>query len=234
MLRALRRVAILSAATCARASNVASSSPPLATRRLGSSSLVVTEACLGTMTFGVQNTEADAHAQLDFAIKERGVNFIDTAELYPVPLTAPEWKAGTTEEFIGSWLAANPEWRERVVLATKVCGYMPNSAVAAARTVPAADPPPACRLDRAGIRSACEASLRRLQTDYIDLYQLHWPDRYVPLFGALVYDVEKERADSIPIEETAAALKELLDEGTLPATHQTPCRVDSTLHLLRD
>ena len=87
-------------------------------RNLGSSSLLVTEACLGTMTWGVQNTEAEAHEQLDYAIKERGVNFVDTAELYPVPVNAPEWQAGRTEEFIGTWLAANPEWRSKIVLAT--------------------------------------------------------------------------------------------------------------------
>ena len=108
---------------------------------------------------------------------------VDTAELYPVPLTAPDWKAGATEEYIGSWLEKNPEWRSRIVLATKVCGYMPSSAVAAARTIPPTSPSPDCRLDRQSIRAAFEASCRRLRTDYIDLYQLHWPDRYVPLFG---------------------------------------------------
>ena len=110
----MRRVALLSAAACARAvATAAAGTTPLAMRTLGSSSLQVTEACLGTMTWGVQNSEAEAHEQLDFAIKERGVNFVDTAELYPVPLTAPEWKAGRTEEYIGTWLAANPDWRER-------------------------------------------------------------------------------------------------------------------------
>ena len=195
-------------------------------RCLGSSSLKVTEACLGTMTWGVQNSEADAHAQLDYAIKERGINFIDTAELYPVPLTAPEWRAGTTEQYIGTWIAANPEMRSQIVLATKMCGYMPNSAVAAARTYPAepADPKPDCRMDRDSVRAACEASLRRLQTDYIDLFQLHWPDRYVPLFGASQYAYERER-ESIAIEETAAALKSLLDEGKIRAyglSNETP------------
>ena len=98
-------------ALCTMAAVPRAAAEPLSTRNLGSSSLVVTEACLGTMTWGVQNSEADAHAQLDYAIKERGVNFVDTAELYPVPLTAPEWRAGTTEKYIGTWLEANPEWR---------------------------------------------------------------------------------------------------------------------------
>jgi len=197
---------------------------PFHMRKLGSSDLKVTEPCLGTMTWGVQNSEKDAHEQLDYAIKERGVTMVDTAELYPVPLTAPEWKAGRTEEYIGTWLEKNPEWRSKIVLATKVCGYTPKSAVAAERTVPATSPPPDSRLDRQSIRAACEASLRRLRTDYIDLYQLHWPDRYVPVFGSTVYDYDRER-DSVPIEETAAALKELIDEGKIRAyglSNETP------------
>ena len=204
---------------------VAPSTTAFRTRRLGSSQLVVTEACLGTMTWGVQNTEAEAHEQLDFALKERGVTMVDTAELYPVPLTAPEWQAGRTEEYIGTWLEKNPEWRSKIVLATKICGFMARSKVAAARTEPPADPRPDCRLDRESVRAACEASLRRLKTDYIDLYQLHWPDRYVPIFGGTVYDSSKERESPVPIEETAAALKELLDEGKIKAyglSNETP------------
>ena len=204
---------------------VAPSTTAFRTRRLGSSQLVVTEACLGTMTWGVQNTEAEAHEQLDFALKERGVTMVDTAELYPVPLTAPEWQAGRTEEYIGTWLEKNPEWRSKIVLATKICGFMARSKVAAARTEPPADPRPDCRLDRESVRAACEASLRRLKTDYIDLYQLHWPDRYVPIFGGTVYDASKERESPVPIEETAAALKELLDEGKIKAyglSNETP------------
>lgn len=204
---------------------VAPSTTAFRTRRLGSSQLVVTEACLGTMTWGVQNTEAEAHEQLDFALKERGVTMVDTAELYPVPLTAPEWQAGRTEEYIGTWLEKNPEWRSKIVLATKICGFMARSKVAAARTEPPTDPRPDCRLDRESVRAACEASLRRLKTDYIDLYQLHWPDRYVPIFGGTVYDASKERESPVPIEETAAALKELLDEGKIKAyglSNETP------------
>jgi aryl-alcohol dehydrogenase-like predicted oxidoreductase len=208
-----RPLALMSLSTVASSRSI----EPLQIRLLGTSSLRVTEACLGTMTWGVQNSEADGHAQLDYAVKERGVNFVDTAELYPVPLSSPDWRAGRTEEIIGTWLEANPEWRAKLVLATKVCGYASKSRIAAARTSPPADPPPDCRLDRASVRAACEASLRRLRTDYIDLYQLHWPDRYVPLFGQTVYDFGRERDDAVPIEETAGALKELLDEGKIRA-----------------
>lgn len=185
-------------------------------RQLGGSSLRVTDICLGTMTWGVQNTEAEGHQQLDYAIKERGVNFIDTAEMYPVPASAPEWKAGRTEEIVGTWIAANPSWREKVVIATKVSGFNPSSDTAANRSVPPSEARPA-RLDTASVLEACDASLRRLQTTYIDLYQLHWPDRYVPLWGSTAYNPTNERDGSVPIEETAAALKQLLDSGKIKA-----------------
>ncbi|MDB5950346.1 MAG: aldo/keto reductase, partial [Massilia sp.] len=141
------------------------------TTPLGTSSLQVTKVCLGTMTFGEQNTEADAHSQLDYAL-ERGINFIDTAEMYPVmPRAATQ---GSTERFIGSWLKKTGK-RGDVVLASKVAG--PNPALHWVRGG-------ANNLDAANIASAVETSLRRLQTDHIDLYQLHWPSRNVPIFGA--------------------------------------------------
>ena len=196
-------------------SSLASEAKSLHTRLLGSSDLSVTEACLGTMTWGTQNSEAEAHAQLDYAVKERGVTMIDTAELYPVPTDADNWVAGTTEKYIGTWLAANPEWRSKLVLASKIVGYSKSSDTAAARTEPPTSPAPDSRLDRDSVRAACEASLRRLQTDYIDLYQIHWPDRYVPGFGTTEYRYENERADSVSIEETAAAIFELLKEGKI-------------------
>ena len=166
-------------------------------RPLGSSGLMVTEVCLGTMTFGIQNTEEDAHAQLDYAVKERGVNFIDTAEMYPVPSSAAGWKPGTTEEYIGTWIEKNPALRSEIVLATKVAGYNPGSETGGNRFVPP-KPKADCRLDRESVLMACDASLRRLRTDYIDLYQLHWPDRYAPNFGQSVYDPKQER-DAVPI-----------------------------------
>ena len=188
----------------------------LSRKQLGSSALLVTEVCLGTMTFGVQNSEEEGHAQLDYAVKDRGVNFIDTAEMYPVPSSDSRWKPGRTEEIVGTWLAKNPEWREKVVVATKVSGFNPVSDTAANRTVPPSEPIPA-RLDAESVLAACAASLRRLQTTYIDLYQLHWPDRYVPLWGSQSYDPAQERADSVSIAETARALKQLLDAGKIKA-----------------
>ena len=171
----------------ARALSSAATAAPQVTgaRALGGSDLLVSEACLGTMTWGVQNDQADAFAQLDYA-RSKGCNFIDTAELYPVPLTAPEWKAGNTELILGNYLQTiGSAERDELVIASKIAGFFPNSPVAAERTVPPTDPAPDCRLDRDSVRQATDASLRRLQTDRIDLMQIHWPDRYVPAFGLM-------------------------------------------------
>ncbi|KAL7475169.1 hypothetical protein ACHAW6_001093 [Cyclotella cf. meneghiniana] len=186
-------------------------------RNLGSSDLLVSEACLGTMTFGVQNTASDAFEQLDYA-RSMGCNFIDTAELYPVPLTAREYRAGATEEIIGSYLSSiGPAQRDELVIATKVAGYFPSSPVAAARSYPnqPTDPAPDCRLDARSVKDAVHASLRRLQTDRIELLQIHWPDRYLPLFGQTTFDHDSKRDDSVPILETATALQELIDDGKI-------------------
>lgn len=169
------------------------------------------------MTWGIQNSEADAHAQLDYAIKERGVNFIDTAELYPVPSSSPDWVPGTSERYIGAWLATNVELRPKLIIATKVAGYLASTVIPGHRHDPPRKEMSSARLDRESILTACEGSLRRLQTNYIDILQLHWPDRYVPLFGPRAYDICKERNDAIAIRESAMALKELLDSGKIRA-----------------
>ncbi len=169
-------------------------------RKLGASDLQVSSVCLGTMTFGQQNSEAEAHAQLDMAFA-RGVNFIDAAEMYPVPARADTY--GRTESIVGSWLRGRP--RDSVVLATKVAG--PGRNMAWIRGGPPS-------LDRANIREAVEASLARLGTDYIDLYQLHWPARNQPMFGQWRFDAESERP-ATPIEEQLAALAELVVEGKI-------------------
>jgi aryl-alcohol dehydrogenase-like predicted oxidoreductase len=168
---------------------------------LGRSGLKVSKVCLGTMTFGQQNTEAEAHAQLDLAL-ERGINFIDTAELYPVmPSAATQ---GATERFIGSWLKKTGR-RGDVVLATKIAG--PNPYLHWIRKGKS-------NHNAAHIRAAVETSLQRLQTDYIDLYQLHWPSRNVPIFGASQFDPGKER-HSVAVEETLAVLGDLIKEGKI-------------------
>jgi aryl-alcohol dehydrogenase-like predicted oxidoreductase len=169
--------------------------------RLGASPLQVSKVCLGTMTFGEQNTESEAHSQIDVAI-ERGVNFIDTAEMYPV-IPRPQTQ-GETERIIGSWLKKSGR-RADVVIATKIAG--PNASLHWVRGGKH-------NLDEANIRAAVETSLKRLQTDHIDLYQLHWPSRNVPTFGASVFDPRKERK-CVAIEDTLAALGKLIDEGKI-------------------
>jgi aryl-alcohol dehydrogenase-like predicted oxidoreductase len=176
-------------------------------RKLGRTGLEVTSLCLGTMTWGQQNTEAEGHAQLDYAI-ERGINFIDTAELYSIPPKAET--QGSTERIIGTWLASRGG-RDKIILASKVVG---RSGYNWFRP----DGKGTC-LDEANIRYAVEQSLKRLQTDYIDLYQLHWPDRAVSMFGTdgtTFYDIPRPD-DSIPIEETLAVLQRLVEEGKIRA-----------------
>merc|ERR1719491_1082300 len=147
------------------------------------------------MTFGVQNNQEEAFEQLEYA-RSQGVNFIDTAEMYPVPLTAPDWQAGRTEEILGNYvkhIGANA--RNDLVIASKVCGFFPKSPIASARTVPPTESLQDCRLDEKSVKMACDASLRRLQTDRIDLMQLHWPDRYAPIFGQTEFKHDNVRDD---------------------------------------
>ena len=176
-------------------------------RTLGQTGISVSEICLGSMTWGEQNSEADGHEQIDLALN-RGVNFIDTAEMYSVPARAETY--GSTERIIGSWFQKSGR-RQDVVLATKVAsagrdfGYM-RPDLHGGKT----------GLDRASILAACDASLKRLKTDYIDLYQLHWPERPTNCFGQLRY---RHHADdtSTPLEESLSALKELVDAGKIRA-----------------
>ena len=147
----------------------------------GSSDLRVSKVCLGTMTFGEQVGQADAHAILDHALA-RGVNFIDTAEMYSVPVRRETY--GATETIIGHWFANNPGLRQRVVLATKAAGPSRNMDWVHNGSTD---------LTPAQIERACDDSLRRLQTDVIDLYQIHWPNRNGPWFGSLYFDPGKDQ-----------------------------------------
>ncbi|HEY0822272.1 MAG TPA: aldo/keto reductase [Ramlibacter sp.] len=169
------------------------------TVQLGQSDLLVTPVCLGTMTFGEQVDEAESHAILDRAVA-RGVNFIDTAEMYSVP--ARQETCGATESFIGRWLAARPGMRQKIVLATKAAG--PSRGMPWIRE--------GAGLTQEDIVASCEGSLRRLQTDVIDLYQIHWPERNVPAFGQVYYDPTKERTKTT-IYEQLEAMNKLVRQG---------------------
>jgi aryl-alcohol dehydrogenase-like predicted oxidoreductase len=173
-------------------------------RQLGRTDIKISEITLGTMTWGEQNTEAEAHAQIDMALAH-GVNMIDAAEMYPVP-PRPETQ-GKTEQYIGSWLKKSGK-RDQVLIATKATG-------------PARKPhnPRHVRgginnLDRKGLTEALDGSLKRLQTDYVDLYQMHWPDRSVNSFGQLNYAHFPDEV-TVPPEETLSVLAEFVKAGKI-------------------
>ena len=168
-------------------------------RPLGRTGLNVSLICLGTMTWGRQNTEAEAHEQLDYALS-RGINFIDAAEMYPVPPGAETH--GRTEQFIGTWLKQRKD-RDRIVLATK--------AAARGRDFEWLRGGPL--LNARHLNEAVDGSLKRLQTDYIDLYQLHWPDRRTNTFGQLGYRHDPSDSGGTPIDETLEALQGLIKSG---------------------
>lgn len=184
-------------------------------RKLGDTDVSVSVIALGTMTWGEQNTEAEAHSQIDLAL-EHGVNLLDAAEMYPVP-PRPETQ-GLTESYIGSWLKKTGQ-RDRIVLASKAAG-------------PATDPkrPSHFRdgnphFDRKNLTQALNDSLRRLQTDYLDLYQLHWPDRNANTFGTLGFPWQDDPEGSTPIEETLSILQEFIRDGKIRAiglSNETP------------
>lgn len=192
-------------------------------RKLGRTDLDVSVICLGTMTWGSQNSEAEAHEQLDYAL-EQGINFIDTAEMYPTTPGAVETR-GRTEDYIGSWVAKTP--RDRYILATKVAGPSFNGSLRGGNN----------HLDRRNIEEAIDGSLKRLKTDYIDLYQVHWPDRSVPKFGARGYRKIQDAVDTTPIEETLEVLADLVKAGKIRhfgVSNETPWGVSEYLRLSRD
>ncbi|MCK0197532.1 NADP(H)-dependent aldo-keto reductase [Ancylobacter sp. 6x-1] len=172
-------------------------------RPLGRTGLEVSTICLGTMTFGQQNTEAEGHAQMDYAL-DRGINVLDAAELYSIP-PKPETQ-GSTERIIGSWLKARGN-RDKVIVATKAVGLTEMTWFRNGN-VPG-------KPNRAQIREAVEKSLKRLQTDYIDLYQLHWPGRPVAVFGSNPTRWQDAPGEETPIHETLEAFAELVKEGKL-------------------
>lgn len=188
--------------------------------RIPHSSLEVSLLGLGTMTFGEQNSEADAHQQLDYAVSA-GINLIDTAEMYPVPPRSET--QGLTESYIGSWIKARGN-REKIVLASKVSGPSRGSDNAIR---------PAQMLDRKNIRAALDASLKRLNTDYLDLYQLHWPQRQTNFFGKLSYQYTEEQSP-VTLLETLEALNEQVRAGKIRyigVSNETPWGVMRYLQL---
>jgi len=191
--------------------------------KLGQTDIEVSRICLGTMTWGEQNTEKEAHEQLDYAV-ESGINFIDVAEMYPVP--PREETYGLTESYIGNWLSKRKD-RDKIILASKVAAkaewlpYIRGGQI---------------KLDKKNIVQALEDSLRRLKTDYIDLYQMHWPDRDTNFFGKLAYYHAPEK-DGIPIAETLAVLDELVKQGKIRAigiSNETPWGCAEYLRISRE
>ncbi len=177
--------------------------------QLGNSQLKVSKICLGTMTFGDQNSQIEAHEQLDYAVSS-GINFIDTAEMYPVPPKAETYTR--TETIIGHWLKNQP--RDQLIIGSKISG--PRRGLGWIRNNDFS-------LDRATIRQALHDSLTRLQTDYIDLYQIHWPERNVPLFGQYQFDAANELDNEgnekqwVSIQNQLETFEELIKEGKIRA-----------------
>lgn len=171
-------------------------------RTLGTTGIEVSVICLGTMTWGEQNTQAEAFEQMDYALS-MGVNFLDTAELYSIPPKAATY--GRTEEIIGNWLRKTGN-RDRVILASKIAGPGTDwvGHIRNGRT----------RFNREHLQAALESTLRRLQTDCIDLYQLHWPERDTNFFGQLGFTPGKD-TDFTPIAETLEALNNFVQAGKI-------------------
>lgn len=187
-------------------------------KKLGNSAIDVSAICLGTMTWGEQNTESEAHEQLDFAV-DAGINFIDTAEMYPVPPKAET--QGLTEQYLGTWLAKQA--RDQFVIASKVAG--PGDWLSHIRG--------GSRLNQAHITQAIDSSLQRLQTDYLDLYQLHWPDRNTNFFGQLGYSAT-EQEQQTPLLESIQTMDRLVKAGKIRQwglSNETPWGVMKALML---
>ena len=192
-------------------------------RKLGHTDIDVSLICLGSMTWGEQNTPAEAHQQLDFAVAQ-GINFIDTAELYPSPMRSET--QGRTEEYIGRWLKHRPD-RDSLIIATKITPAASHiSYLRGGKN----------RLDRQNLQAALDTSLKRLQTDYIDLYQVHWPERDTNYFGRQDYYHAPDK-DGVPIEETLSALDEQIRAGKIRyagVSNETPWGIGEYLRLARD
>ena len=194
-------------------------------RKLGTTDLDVSVICLGTMTWGEQNNQDDGFEQMDYAF-ERGVNFFDTAEVYSIPTRAETY--GKTEEIIGNWFSQNNK-RKDVILATKICAKSEGNSWIR-------DGGPNLIFDKKNINAAIDGSLKRLKTDYIDLYQLHAPERKVPKFGKLDFEYDPE--DSwVELEEVLSCLQDLVKQGKvrhIGVSNETPWGVMKYLQLSKE
>ena len=189
-------------------------------KELGNTDIDVSLICLGTMTWGQQNTQEEGFEQMDYAL-EQGVNFFDTAELYSIPPKAET--QGSTETIIGNWFKKNGN-RKEIILATKVAGRSGMKWFRGGET----------RLNKENIEEAIEGSLKRLQTDYIDLYQLHWPERKTNFFGRLGYKNYKQEKDWTPFEEILETAKKFVDQGKiryLGLSNETPYGLSNYINL---
>lgn len=194
-------------------------------RKIPGTDVKVSKICLGTMNYGQQCSEPDAHEQLDYAVSQ-GVNFLDTAELYPVP--PDKTKQGTTERYIGTWLKKRGN-RDDLVIATKVAAstFITTRETWGARA----------KYDKKNIQDAIDGSLERLQTDYVDIYQVHWPERDMNMFGVRGVEALPEPDDSTPIEETLEALSEIVKSGKvryIGISNENPWGMNEYLRLARE
>ncbi len=170
-------------------------------KKLGSTDVDVSTICLGTMTWGEQNSKADGFEQMDYAI-DNGVNFWDTAEIYAIPMREETY--GETENIIGEWFKKTKK-RDKVILATKVSGPTSKEYIRGG----------GCSYDKKSMSEALEKSLKRMQTDYIDLYQLHWPERNTNFFGQQGYEHDSNEKNWIAFEEILENLKKFVDAGKI-------------------
>lgn len=195
---------------------------------LGSSDLNVSRICMGTMTYGQQNTQDESFELLNIGISKYGINFLDTAEIYPVP-TKPNTQ-GETDRIIGNWMKKEKIDRSKLVIASKVAGYSSQMTYLPGR-------PNGARVDKNSIKISVDESLKRLQTEYIDLLQIHWPDRYAPIFGSSFYDTKLVRENPISFEEQLLAMEELIKEGKvryIGLSNETPYGVMKFTQVARD
>ena len=189
-------------------------------KKLGNTDIDVSLICLGTMTWGQQNTQEEGHEQMDYAV-ENGVNFFDTAELYSIP--PKKETQGSTERIIGSWFEKKG-CRQDIILATKVAGRSGMKWFRGGET----------RLNKENIEKAIEGSLKRLKTDYIDLYQLHWPDRALNIFGGGLGLYKHYDLESVPIEETLDVLNQIVETGKvrhIGLSNETPWGLSEFLNV---